>query len=59
VYPTLEQVVDFYNRGGGAAIGATVPGQTLPEKPLDLSIREQKALVAFLRALDSEPTPFR
>jgi cytochrome c peroxidase len=57
VYPTLEQVVDFYNRGGGAGIGATVPGQTLPDTPLDLTVREQKVLVAFLQTLDDEPRP--
>lgn len=57
VYPTLEQVVDFYNRGGGAGIGAEVPGQTLPDRKLELTDREQRALIAFLRALEDEPGP--
>jgi cytochrome c peroxidase len=51
VYRTLEQVVDFYNRGGGAGIGIELPNQTLPPDPLNLSTAEQRALVAFLRAL--------
>lgn len=51
VYQTLEQVVDFYNRGGGRGLGINLAGQTLAEKPLNLSQGEQKALVSFLRAL--------
>ena len=51
VYQTLEQVVDFYNRGGGRGIGIPLDGQTLPEAPLNLTGMEQKALVAFLRSL--------
>ena len=51
VYPTLESVVDFYNRGGGIGVGAQVEGQTLSADTLGLSAREQAALVAFLGAL--------
>ncbi|WP_460948132.1 cytochrome-c peroxidase [Spirosoma daeguense] len=50
-YKTLEQVVDFYNRGGGRGIGIDVEGQTLADKPLDLTPHEQRALVAFMQAL--------
>lgn len=50
-YPTLESVIDFYNRGGGAGIGVVLENQTLPPDPLNLSAREQRALVSFLRAL--------
>ena len=59
MYSTLEQVVDFYNRGGGAGIGAEVPGQTLPDRKLDLTVREQKILIAFLRTLDDVPASSR
>ena len=45
--PTLEAVVEFYNRGGGAA-----PGQSELLGPLGLDAEERRALVAFLRALD-------
>ncbi|WP_461095322.1 cytochrome-c peroxidase [Spirosoma gilvum] len=51
VYQTLDQVVDFYNRGGGRGIGIELDGQTLAEDSLRLSIGEQKALVAFMKAL--------
>lgn len=50
-FKTLEQVVDFYNRGGGRGIGISLDTQTLPEQPLNLSPVEQTALVAFMNAL--------
>jgi cytochrome c peroxidase len=50
-YPTLESVVDFYDRGGGAGIGVALAHQTLPPDPLRLTAREKRALVAFMRAL--------
>ncbi|CAN5345720.1 cytochrome c peroxidase [soil metagenome] len=51
VYRTLDQVVDFYNRGGGIGIGIALEGQTLSEDPLNLTLKEQKALVAFMKSL--------
>lgn len=51
VYKTLEEVVDFYNEGGGVGLGFDVPNQTLPEDKLNLSDREKKQLVAFMRTL--------
>jgi len=51
VYKTLEEVVEFYNKGGGAGLGLTVPNQTLPPAPLQLSAREKKELIAFLKTL--------
>jgi cytochrome c peroxidase len=50
-YATLEQVVDFYNRGGGAGIGTDVPAQTLARRALHLTETEQHDLIAFLKAL--------
>jgi cytochrome c peroxidase len=52
VYRTLEEVIRFYNLGGGDAIGAVTAHQTLPADPLDLTDREIADLIAFLRALD-------
>lgn len=43
---TLDDVVAFYNQGGGK-------GSVL--KPLNLSITEQKAIVAFLLTLSGDP----
>jgi cytochrome c peroxidase len=53
-FRTLEQVVDFYDRGGAAGAGLTLPTQTLPPDSLRLSRDEKRALVAFLRSLTDE-----
>jgi cytochrome c peroxidase len=50
VYRTLEEVVDFYDRGG-AVSGARLPNRTLPEEPLRLTAAEKRDLVRFLRSL--------
>ena len=50
-YQTLEQVVDFYARGGGKGIGWDVPYQTLPFDNLDLTQQERTDIIAFMRAL--------
>ena len=47
---TLEDVVRFYNEGGG-------PEQTAGLEALDLSDEEVDQLVAFLESLSSEPIP--
>lgn len=46
---TLEEVVDFYDKGG-------TPNKNLDEKmkPLKLSDQDKKALVAFLKALNGD-----
>ena len=54
VYKTLEQVVDFYNRGGGAGMGMDLPYQTLPFSELNLTAQEQADIVAFMEALNDE-----
>jgi cytochrome c peroxidase len=51
VYDDLEQVIEFYNLGGGKGIGIDLPNQTLPEDKLDLTPQEQKDLIAFLKSL--------
>jgi cytochrome c peroxidase len=33
VYRTLDEVIEFYDRGGGAGIGIPLPHQTLPPTP--------------------------
>ncbi|TGE18562.1 cytochrome c peroxidase [Hymenobacter elongatus] len=52
VYHTLEQVLDFYNKGGGIGLGLAVPTQTLAEDRLHLSTAEQQAIIAFIKALN-------
>ncbi len=50
-FQTLEQVIDFYNKGGGAGIGLDIPNQTLITDSLHLSEKEKKSLIAFLNTL--------
>lgn len=51
VYASLDQVVDFYVRGGGAGIGIDLDNQTLPPEPLELTDRQREDLIAFMHAL--------
>lgn len=51
VYETLEEVVDFYNNGGGEGMGLDVDFQTLAPDSLDLNVDEQQALIKFMEAL--------
>ena len=51
VYRTLQEVLDFYDAGGGHGIGATLPHQTLPTDSLHLTTIEKRAIIAFLGAL--------
>ncbi|MFD2570277.1 cytochrome c peroxidase [Spirosoma soli] len=51
VYRSLEEVVDFYDKGGGNGLGFNLDNQTLPEDKLHLTPGEKKALVAFMKAL--------
>ncbi|RZJ52346.1 MAG: cytochrome-c peroxidase [Flavobacterium sp.] len=54
VYKTLEEVIDFYNEGGGLGLGLEVPNQTLPEDKLNLSDKEKKQLIAFMKTLTDQ-----
>jgi cytochrome c peroxidase len=56
VYRTLAEVVEFYDRGGGAGIGIALPNQTLPPEPLRLTRSEKGELIAFLHALTDTAT---
>lgn len=51
VFKTLEEVVSFYNKGGGIGLGYEVENQTLPFDKLNLNVKEEKALVAFMKIL--------
>lgn len=51
-YSTLEEVIDFYNEGGGQGKGYLVQNQTLPPDPLDLTEKEKNDLIAFINALN-------
>ncbi len=51
VFETLEEVMDFYNRGGGTGMGLEVPHQTLSSDSLQLTEGEQAAIISFLESL--------
>ncbi len=51
VYHTLEEVMNFYNLGGGGGMGFDLPYQTLPFDNLQLTKKEERALVAFMKTL--------
>jgi cytochrome c peroxidase len=50
-YRTLQEIVAFYDAGGGAGIGLDLPYQTLFDHPLKLTPGERADLIAFLRSL--------
>ncbi|MDW8437458.1 MAG: cytochrome c peroxidase [Chloroherpetonaceae bacterium] len=51
VYKTLDEVMRFYNVGGGAGIGIELPNQTLPSDSLGLSKQEIQSVIAFIKTL--------
>lgn len=50
-FNTLEEVMDFYNEGGGEGLGLKMKNQTLPPDKLDLTKTEIKQVIAFLNSL--------
>lgn len=50
-YKTLEEVVEFYNQGGGNGFGFNLDNQTLPEDKLELSKDEKQQLIRFMKTL--------
>ena len=51
-FQSLEEIIDFYNRGGGA-----VAGKSPLIQPLALTAQEKRDLLAFLQALTGEIKP--
>ena len=58
VYTSLEEVLDFYNRGGGAGIGIDQEYQTLPPDPLHLTPQEIEDIIAFIKTLDDDVSKY-
>ncbi|MBK1896343.1 cytochrome-c peroxidase [Chryseobacterium paridis] len=50
-FNTLEEVLDFYNEGGGEGLGLKMKNQTLPADKLNLTPVEMKQIIAFLNTL--------
>lgn len=55
VFTTLEEVMDFYNNGGGAGLNIAPENQTLPGEKLNLTKKEIADIIAFMKAL-TDPT---
>jgi cytochrome c peroxidase len=56
VYKTLEEVMQFYNNGGGAGMGIQISNQTLSADSLHLSETEIDNIISFIKSLDSSPS---
>lgn len=54
IYQSLDQVMEFYNNGGGAGLGIELPNQTLPEEKLRLTATEKEDIIAFIKSLESK-----
>ncbi len=52
VFKTLDEVIDFYDAGGGEGKGLKVPNQTLESDSLHLTQAEKKDLMAFIFSLN-------
>ena len=53
-YKTLQEVMEFYNEGGGAGLGIDVANQTLSDDKLKLTQPEIKQVIDFMESL-SDP----
>ena len=51
VFNTLEQVMRFYNNGGGAGLNIAPDNQTLPANKLNLTKKEIAAIISFMKTL--------
>lgn len=51
IYKTLDEVMEFYNNGGGTGLGLNLENQTLPFDKLDLTKKEITQIIAFLNTL--------
>lgn len=52
VFKTLDQVIDFYDAGGGIGKKLQVSNQTLSSDSLKLSVDEKRQLKAFMHSLN-------
>lgn len=51
LFQTLEEVIEFYNQGGGGGLGLEIENQTLSDAPLNLIDKEKFEIIAFLQTL--------
>jgi cytochrome c peroxidase len=53
-FTTLQEVMEFYNEGGGAGLGLDVPNQTLAADKLNLTQSEIASVISFMEALTDD-----
>ena len=51
VFKSLDEVIEFYNIGGGKGLGIAPVNASLPFEKLNLSVAEKKDIVLFMRTL--------
>lgn len=54
IYRTLEEVMQFYDKGGAAGLGIDLSNQTLSKENLNLSEEEKEDIIAFMKSLESK-----
>lgn len=58
IFRTLEEIVEFYNDGGGRGRGIEVISQDSKVEKLNLNSQQKADLISFLKSLDNlEPPP--
>lgn len=57
VFSSLEQVIDFYDSGGGRGRKFDIPNQTLDSDSLHLTSVEKRELIAFMQSLTEGYSP--
>ncbi|MEE3144809.1 MAG: cytochrome c peroxidase [Bacteroidota bacterium] len=50
-FEDLNEVMEFYNVGGGAGLGIELENQTLSDEPLNLNDKEIQQIIAFMNSL--------
>ncbi|PVX44988.1 cytochrome c peroxidase [Flavobacterium sp. 103] len=59
IFKTLEEVIDFYDGGGGNGLGFNLSNQTLPIDKLNLTPLEKKQLIAFMKTLTDKKLEYK
>ena len=58
VFKTLEEVVDFYNDGGGKGLHIAPQNQSLPFDKLNLTKKEKADIILFMKTLTDTKTKY-
>lgn len=59
VFNTLEEVMEFYNNGGGKGLHIAPVNQTLPFDKLNLTKKEIKSIIAFMHTLTDTTSTYK